>query len=309
MQESATRLATLLTGEVQLSDIERSARAEALDRGMKVIRSTFQGTHVRWFLGGQYYTEPEKLHPDDPFLNKKVRRAMNKAINRQSIVEVFLAGSDVQMKTLHGFHRTLAEAAWPGIINPEWESRYDEMYGYDPKRARELLVEAGNPEGFEFTLYLFTLPGLPEMVDIGQAMALDWEAIGLKPKMVNLEFSGVRPKYRAQEMHMSMWGIRSATTALSTALSFYTKSTTGHYFQHPELDKRVEELDRTVPISERAKLLREIGDVLYNEFAVIQMFNISSEIMVNPSFVAGYKFPGLMSGFYTHLEYIETVPQ
>ena len=178
VQESATRLATLLTGEVQLSDIERSARAEALDRGMKVIRSTFQGTHVRWFLGGQYYTEPEKLHPDDPFLNKKVRRAMNKAINRQSIVEVFLAGSDVQMKTLHGFHRTLAEAAWPGIINPEWESRYDEMYGYDPKRARELLVEAGNPEGFEFTLYLFTLPGLPEMVDIGQAMALDWEAIG-----------------------------------------------------------------------------------------------------------------------------------
>jgi hypothetical protein len=39
------------------------------------------------------------------------------------------------------------------------------------------------------------------------------------------------------------------------------------------------------------------------------MFNISSEIMVNPEFIAGYKFPGLMSGFYTHLEYIETVPQ
>ena len=309
VQETATRLATLLTDEVHMSDIERSTREEALARGMKVIRSTFQGTQVRWYLGGQYYTEPDKLQPEDPFLNEKVRQAMNKAIDRKSIVESFLAGSDVQIKTNYGFHRTLDEAAWPGIVNPEWEARYDEMYGYDPEQARELLAEAGYSNGFEFTLYLFTLPGLPEMVDIGQVMAQDWEAIGLKPKLENLEFSAVRPKYRAQEMHNAMWGIRSATTSYYTALSFNTDSTTGHYFQHPEIDKRVQELDRTVANSERAKLLREIGDILYNEFAVIQMFNISSEIVVNPDFVTGYKFPGLMSGFYTHLEYLEVQGQ
>jgi peptide/nickel transport system substrate-binding protein len=307
--ESATRLATLLTGEVHLSDLERAVRAEAVDRGMKTIRSTFPATQVRTFIGGQYYTEPEQMQPGEPLLNKTVRQAMNKAINRQAIVDAFLQGSDVQMRPLFGFHPQLDEAVWPGIINPDWEARYDEMYGYDPQRARELLVEAGYPNGLEFTVYICPLPGLPELVDIGQAMALDWEAIGLSPKMVNLEYSSIRKKYRAQNFHNAVWAARSATTSYYTALGFYTKSTTHHFYQHPEIDKRLEELDQTIENQERARLLREIGDQLYNDFGVINMFNISSEIMVNPKFIAGYKFPGLMSGFYTHLEYIETVPQ
>ena len=307
--ESATRLATLLTGEVHLSDIERAARAEAVNRGMKIIRSTFPATQVRAYFGGQYYTEPELLHPDDPFHNKKVRQAMNKAINRQAIVDAFLAGSDVQMKAIYGFHSLLDEAVWPGLINPEWDARYDEMYGYDPERARELLVEAGYPEGFQFTVYLCPLPGLPELVDFGQAMALDWEAIGLKPKLVNLEYSSIRKKYRAQEFHNTTWAARSATTSYYAMLGFYTKSSTSHMYQHFEIDKRLEELDQTIENEERARLLREMGDQLYNDFGLINMFNLSSEIMVNPKVVAGYKFPGLMSGFYTHLEYIETSPQ
>ena len=307
--ESATRLATLLTGEVHLSDIERAARQEAANRGMKIIRSSFPATQVRWYLGGQYYTEPEQMQTGEPFHNKKVRQAMNKAINRQAIVDSFLPGSDVLLPYFHPFHPVLDEAVWPGITNAQWLEQYDEMYGYDPVRARELLVEAGYPEGFEFTHYLFTLPGLPEMVEIGQAMALDWEAIGLKPKMENLEFSAVRKKYRSYNMHDAMWGIRSATTAHYAMIGFNTTSTTTHYYQVPELDAKMEELDRTIQNEERARLLREMGDILYFDFAMIQMFSLSSEIMVDPTAVAGYKFPGLMSGFYTHLEYIETVPQ
>jgi hypothetical protein len=48
------------------------------------------------------------------------------------------------------------------------------------------------------TLYFFTLPGLPEMVDIGQAMALDLQAVGLKPKLVEMEFPRVREKFRTK---------------------------------------------------------------------------------------------------------------
>ena len=81
-------------------------------------------------------------------------------------------------------HAKMDAALWPGIWNPEWDKRFDELYGYDPNKAKKLLEEAGYKNGFEFTVYLYTLPGLPEMVDIGQALALDWEAVGLKPKLV-----------------------------------------------------------------------------------------------------------------------------
>jgi peptide/nickel transport system substrate-binding protein len=307
--EAATRLATLMTNEVHMSDVERAARPEAVAKGMKILPSSFAAVQFRVYFGGQYYTEPEQMQTGEPFHNKKVRQAMNKAINRQAIVDSFLPGSDVLLPYFHPFHPVLDEAVWPGITNAQWLEQYDEMYGYDPVRARALLVEAGYPEGFEFTHYLFTLPGLPEMVEIGQAMALDWEAIGLKPKMENLEFSAVRKKYRSYNMHDAMWGIRSATTAHYAMIGFNTTSTTTHYYQVPELDAKMAELDRTIQNEERARLLREMGDILYFDFAMIQMFSLSSEIMVDPTAVAGYKFPGLMSGFYTHLEYIETVPQ
>jgi hypothetical protein len=39
------------------------------------------------------------------------------------------------------------------------------------------------------------------------------------------------------------------------------------------------------------------------------MFGLNAEIVVNPKYIANYVFPGLMSGYYTHLEYIEVVPQ
>jgi|SRR5918992_1963067 ABC-type transport system substrate-binding protein len=305
------RLATLLTGEVHLSDIERAARAEAVARGMKVIPSKFPAIQHRWYFGGQYYTEPGKLNPDNPFLNKKVRQAMNKAINREAIAAALLGGSEVKYPFFYGFGPVLDNATWPGVVNQEWFDRYDEMYGYDPERARELLAEAGYPNGFEFTQYIFTLPGLPEMVDIGQAMALDFEAIGLKPKLVNLEFSKVREFYRGQtpEIVGAIWPSRGFSPTNYVMIGLASESTTTHAFQHPELDAKMEELDRTVAREERSRLLREMGDIIYNEFGLMQMFGISVEIVANPKFIAEYVFPGNVTGFFTHVEYIKTVPQ
>ena len=48
---------------------------------------------------------------------------------------------------------------------------------------------------------------------------------------------------------------------------------------------------------------------MYDNFGVLQMFALSSEIVVDPKFIAEYKFPGNVSGFFTHLEHIKTVPQ
>ena len=96
------------------------------------------------------------------------------------------------------FHPTTDEALWPGIWNPAWEQEAEDLYGYQPAKAKALLKEAGYEHGFAFTLYLYTLPGLPELLDIGQAMALDWEAIGLKPKLVEVEFPRVRELYRTR---------------------------------------------------------------------------------------------------------------
>ena len=75
-------------------------------------------------------------------------------------------------------------------------------------RAKKLLAEAGYKNGFEFTVYLYTLPGLPEIVDIGQALALDWEAVGLKPKLVEIDFP---TRARAVSDQGNPWGSVATT--------------------------------------------------------------------------------------------------
>ena len=307
--EAATRLATLLTEEVHLSDVERAARAEATNKGMQIIPSAATGMQVRGLFGGQYYTEPEKMQAGNPLHEKKVRQALNKAINRQAIADVLLSGSEVLIPHLFPFHRTLDEALWPGIFNQEWLGRWDEMYGYDPEQARVLLAEAGYPEGFEVTFYLFPLPGLPEMPDIGQAIALDWEAIGVKPKLVNLEFPKVREKYRSQSLQTEIYLVRGGNPTLTYIPAYFLTKSTAHGYQKPELDALWDELGRTLAREDRAQVFQQMGDILYDEFGLIQLFALSSEIMVNPQYIAEYKFPGDISGFFTHLEQIKTVPQ
>jgi peptide/nickel transport system substrate-binding protein len=307
--EAATRLATLLTEEVHLSDVERAARAEATNKGMQIIPSAATGMQVRGLFGGQYYTEPEKMQAGNPLHEKKVRQALNKAINRQAIADVLLSGSEVLIPHLFPFHRTLDEALWPGIFNQEWLGRWDEMYGYDPEQARVLLAEAGYPEGFEVTFYLFPLPGLPEMPDIGQAIALDWEAIGVKPKLVNLEFPKVREKYRSQSLQTEIYLVRGGNPTLTYIPAYFLTKSTAHGYQKPELDALWDELGRTLAREDRAQVFQQMGDILYEEFGLIQLFALSSEIMVNPQYIAEYKFPGDISGFFTHLEQIKTVPQ
>ena len=307
--EAATRLATLMTNEVHMSDVERAARPEAVAKGMKILPSSFAAVQFRVYFGGQYYTEPEKLDPNLPWGHKKVRQAMNKAINRDVIVESLLQGSEVRNPNIFAFNPVLDEAIWPGIVNQDWFDRWDEMYGYDPVRAKELLVEAGYPEGFGFDMYIYPLPGLPEMVDIGQAMALDFEAIGLNPNLINLEFPKVREKYRAQTISGQMWPVRGASPPTSYITAYLLTKPTAHAYQHPKLDALWDELGQTLDRGERTRVLQEFGNHVYDEFGVVQMFALSSEVVVNPEFIAEYKFPGNVSGFFTHLEHIKTVPQ
>ena len=307
VQEPATRLASLMTEEVHMADIERAAVPDAsLVKGMRVIPASKMSMFNKWYMGGQYYTEPEKLHPNDPMLNVKVRQAMNKAIDREAIVDALLPGAVVDIGNIYGFDPALNEAILPGVINPMWREEWDENYGYDLDRAKELMVEAGYSEGFTIDhFYLFSQAGLPEMVDIGQTMALMWEKIGITS---NLEFSAVRPKYRSQEMHSSIWASRAQHPAHYAVGQGATKSTT-HACQLPKVDENLEKLKGVVDIEARAAIMRDSGDAMYYNFCMIQMFGIAAQFVGIPKIVKEYVLPGLISGYLTHLEYLEVADQ
>ena len=281
---------------------------EALAKGMRLSTSKLPAMQHQWQFGGTYFATPDKLDPKLPFVNKDVRRAMNMAVNRKAIADSLLGGK-VQPHRIMGYHPQLSTAIWPGIWNPEWDSRFEDRFGYDPVKAKALLVQASYPQGFEFTLYLYTLPGLPEIVDIGQAMALDFQAVGLKPKLVELEFPRVRELYRTKSIHGGLFPTRHAAQALEVARNVHkSRDATGFWYEHPFIDGNLDALSTTVDLAERTRLLREIGEHKFNEFAEIPLFWLYAEMVVNPKYIAEYTFPGVITGFFTHLEYVKPAP-
>jgi ABC-type transport system substrate-binding protein len=306
--EGVTRLASLMAGEVHISDVDRALQKDAITKGMKISLSKLPAMQHQWQFGGTYFATPEKLDPKNPLLQREVRQAMNMAVNRQAIAQNLLGGT-VQPHRVMGYHPQLSTAIWPGIWNPDWDKRFEERFGYDPAKAKALLAQAGYPQGFEFTLYLYTLPGLPEILDIGQAMALDFQAIGLKPKLVETEFPRVRELYRTQTIHGALFPTRHAGQALVVARNNHkAKDAAGHWYEHPVIEERLEALTTVVDKAERAHLLRGIGDHKFNEFAEIPLFWLYAEAAVNPKYIAEYTFPGIITGYFTHLEYVKLAP-
>ena len=80
-------------------------------------------------------------------------------------------------------------------------------------------------------------------------------------------------------------------------------------FEHPDLDAIFEKLQETLVPEERAKIWQEIGDYCFEMVCSIPMFAIAPDIAANPNYVKDYVYPGFINSFYTHMEYVETVPQ
>ncbi len=121
---------------------------------MEVVDAVSPTVLVAGMFGGLFLESDEAYDPDNPFTNVKVREALNRAVDRDTIQDSILGGRGIDM----------AVALWgderPGVTE-SLHARFDDMYGYDPDRARALLAEAGYPNGFDTTIALVPRVQLP----------------------------------------------------------------------------------------------------------------------------------------------------
>ena len=310
--ESATRLAMLLTGEAQMAELPRDVLAQAVSEGMEISQSGL-GAILTWVkLGGQYYTtgsehyDPANAEPweKNDESGRLVRKALNKAVNRDDINEFIFKGGGAPM-LLHGYHPTL-----PGW-NPEWEDRWEADYGYDPEAAREILAEAGYPDGFKIKMYgSHTLPGVPELPDIAEAISIFWTEIGIDVEIVSLEFSAIRPQYRTSQFHGFAAPFRTVRRPLQEQVRLFNlPDGVVHQYETDSIVETWEELSLTLDPAERDRLIREIGNEKYDNYAILPLLWIFFQVAIDPDIIAEYKFPGTAASNFSHLENIKAVPQ
>src|SRR5688572_6689814 len=132
-REEATRLALLLSGDVHIADLPRELHKDAVNKGLKRFSSSLPVDWISMYMGGQFYISGDKdFDPKAPFVNKKVRHALNIAINRKELMNTVFAGrASLAYLSLW----VPNSEGW----NPQWESRFNELYAFNPEKAKQLL--------------------------------------------------------------------------------------------------------------------------------------------------------------------------
>jgi ABC-type transport system substrate-binding protein len=300
--EETTRFAMLMSGEAHIVDLPRELQKDALSRGMKIFSSSQPVDWMTVYFGGQYHTPGDpKFQANVPWTNKKVRQALNLAVNRQEILKTIFAGKG-----------TLAYVSgWLPISegwNPEWEKKFDQTYGYNPTKAKALLKEAGFPAGMKLKLLAFTNPGESEGPQVADALGIYLKEVGIEAEMEVIDWARIRDMFRNKNIQCCIWPNIISWRPVEDwiRIAYYSKGT-GHIFEDEFLDKHYLALTKSVNPEERQRLARAIGDHLYDEFADMPLIWFYNEVVVNPKVVADWQYPGLGAGRSTHFHLLKAV--
>lgn len=316
--EEPTRFAQLLAGETHLTEVNKDLTDELVAKGYKLIRSRGTAQQVQVNFGGLYfgtedkeskrYTEDGgttgKLDPKLPWADKRVRQAMNKAINRDELLKVLYKGRATPMY-VHGFFPDL-----PGW-DPTWEKRFPEMYGYDVKTAKRLLAEAGYPKGFKAKAWLFPFAGAPELIPMMEAIQIQLREVGIEIEMEETDWiANVRPRLRDRKASGYLWPLPPSKKAVESQIAgFNAGKNITHMFETDEIYKMWEALLQMSDPKEMDAQLRKIGNYKFENFENIPLFDVGIEVIVDPKIVADWAFPGWDGGDIGHTWLISACQQ
>ncbi|MDD5038703.1 MAG: ABC transporter substrate-binding protein [Dehalococcoidales bacterium] len=156
--ESTTRLALLKTGKVDIMTEVLGAAIPEVKTLPDIKVYTSKGLDIIELIVSDY------LFQDEPsaMLDKRCRQAAAYAIDRNAIAQKLYYGAAVEQKMPDVF-------SWLPFADTTIVG-----YPYNPEKAKALLKEAGYPDGFSTVI-----TARPQHMDIAQAVAQYWEAIGI----------------------------------------------------------------------------------------------------------------------------------
>lgn len=309
--EETTRLAQLQTGQVQIGEISRELHLDAQGSGLSVLQSELPSIQVAFIIGGVY--NPEEAGPclaegfencfyqaDEPHLDPKVREAINRAIDREEI-NTQLFGGIGRQHTVWGYHPAL-----PGY-NQRWTEEFDDKYGFDPELAAQLLEESGH-KGYKLTLLLTELPGVPEMIPMGEAAFTYLTQIGIDVETEAIKWSDYRAKYyRPGKTHGTIAATRGTYRPADITLRFYNRSGNAGFWRtsvDPMTDVLYDTATQSVDPEVKAQALRDLGDLKFDLYSEVPIVWLPAQIVINPAEIGEMVWPGNINASFTHTEYI-----
>ena len=222
----------------------------------------------------------EMRQTQPPFAIKEVRQAMNYAIDKEAIVETIMSG----------LGRVADSPAPPGV----WGAATFPPYEYDPEKAKELLVTAGYPDGFDGNL--FYVSGRWAGDDqVTQAMQAYWAQVGINIQLETVDSGSFGENLSDDPDNRAGWTtqqIRSSTYLDYHLYRLYHSESTlavgaqRSGYQNPEVDRLIDEGRSTFDEDVRLEAYAQAQQLIWDDAAFAWIF-IRSNVLVHRAEVQG----------------------
>lgn len=249
--DESSIMAALRSGRVDMAWMKDPTVAQALaGRSPNLVSAPGQSSR---FIDIKFKVD------EPPFDDIRVRRAFSLATDRQALVDTILAGAGEvgTMIVQEGFKHP----------NPS-ELPY---YEHDVERARELLTEAGYPDGIEIDAYKVVAANNLD-VQAAELLRNQWLKAGIDVTIAPTEVGQILEDWQGGNYEMVSVGVTwAADPSYWTTLQLHSSTdfAQNQGIDDPEVDRLLDEAAETVDPDERARIYHEL-----QEYLASQVYNI-----------------------------------
>lgn len=270
--DEATRLVALKRGEIDIAYSIRGELANEIERTAGLTIKATVGSAPYWM----YF--PEQWDPKSPWHNPKVRLAAKYAIDYNTINKAL----------------TLGHSHITGSVMPENFEFFKPMPTpvHDPAKARQLLAEAGFPDGFDAGFYTCDA----SYANLAEAVLNNLAAVGIRAKLRPIERAAFFKGYGDKRFKNIVQGASGAFGNVATRMQqFVVKDGVYAYGSYPEIDELFPLQAKEMDHAKRTAILHKMQDLLHERNAYVGIWQLAFISGVGPR--VGQSGIGLIKGY------------
>ena len=215
----------------------------------------------------------------EPFNDERVRQALCYAVDPQGIMDLISDGKGTEIGS---------------SMFPAFEKYYmpelNDVYNQDFDKAKELLAEAGYPDGFSFTI---TVPSnYQQHIDTAQVLVEQLKNIGVTAEIELVEWeTWVSEAYTTRNFEATVVGVDASSLTASALLSRFVSDAPNNFinFSNADYDAAYARAEAAVDDEEKTEAYKECERLLAEHAANVYIQDLPCLVALNKKY-AGYEF-------------------
>ncbi|HKI59146.1 MAG TPA: glutathione ABC transporter substrate-binding protein [Trueperaceae bacterium] len=274
---AATRVAMLQSGEADFIESLPAQLVASVNQSPNLEAVISKSTYARIFPLNTHFK---------PFTDVRVRQALNYAVDKEQLVKVAVQG-----------YGTVMDSPVPQTVRGYAAQT---PYQYDPEKAKQLLAEAGYPNGFSFTVLTFNST---EFKTAGQVIQTMLAKVGVKVELNPTErgalVSQIFKPLSETQLEGSLVGAstpngdadRTLTQSFATS-SFPPAFNNWSFYSNPEVDKLIQEGRSTGDQAKRDQIYAQAQSIIWKDAPWIFLYSPDNIAGQSKKLTGVYYMPG-----------------